>query len=571
MTTFRYETMRGSSPTTSFPVWILLLCLATTVFGVAGHGLWTPDEPRAAELVRSMAAPGASWLYPTLAGKPFVEKPPLFFWGAAVSMKNLGPLIGVEGAIRAASALSALLTVLVLWGTARCFLGSARGAAAAAALATSALFFQSGHWIVSDPVLALFVTAAVGLGAAGLERNRAALILAAYASVGAAFLAKGAVAFALIAPPAAALFFLYRRRSPGRGWIHPAGAVLAAAVILAWAVPFKLTGGAEAWKAWFWDNQVGRFLGRTPELGHLRGPFFYLALLPVVCLPWTPVLLGAIFDRGRRRETAAPGTPASRILIVALAWTLGGLLVLSAAGTKRDLYLLPLLPGAAVFVGAFAFRQPRWAGTSLLVLGWILVAAMAGAAVVRLEWTGVGMTVGAGFDPVAAAGALAAAAVLTRSRLGTMPRTAAAAAVFYIVAALVAFPIVDQAKNYKPGIETVLAELPAADAARVCAWDLDETSRGLLGFYGGVTLYDLHDENPLPDQIPALRRALAGEDARFDLMVAMEKREPFPPEGVELDPRRVRAEGRLGLRRRLLVLDCRPDTGKGPHDERSTP
>ena len=46
-----------------------------------GRGLWTPDEPREAEISREMrATPG---MIPTLNGEPFLEKPPLYYWMVA--------------------------------------------------------------------------------------------------------------------------------------------------------------------------------------------------------------------------------------------------------------------------------------------------------------------------------------------------------------------------------------------------------------------------------------------------------------------------------------------------------
>ena len=51
--------------------WVLLLCLC---FLSPNRGLWTPDEPREAEIGREMfTQPGFT---PHLNAKPFFEKPP---------------------------------------------------------------------------------------------------------------------------------------------------------------------------------------------------------------------------------------------------------------------------------------------------------------------------------------------------------------------------------------------------------------------------------------------------------------------------------------------------------------
>src|SRR6266700_5096 len=73
-------------------------------------GFVGPDEPRYAWIARDMAETG-DWVTPRLYGKPWFEKPPLFYWGAALCFK----LFGVsEAAARLPSAVSALLATLAL-------------------------------------------------------------------------------------------------------------------------------------------------------------------------------------------------------------------------------------------------------------------------------------------------------------------------------------------------------------------------------------------------------------------------------------------------------------------------
>jgi 4-amino-4-deoxy-L-arabinose transferase-like glycosyltransferase len=58
------------------------------VLGLVGHDPWKPDEAYTFGLVYHILEAG-DWLVPTLAGEPFVEKPPLFFWTAALFCKLL--------------------------------------------------------------------------------------------------------------------------------------------------------------------------------------------------------------------------------------------------------------------------------------------------------------------------------------------------------------------------------------------------------------------------------------------------------------------------------------------------
>ena len=72
------------------PLLVAAVFAAVAAFaGVHGHSLWSPDEPREAEMSREMLESGFSAM-PTLGGEPFLEKPPLFFWLAAASYSVFG-------------------------------------------------------------------------------------------------------------------------------------------------------------------------------------------------------------------------------------------------------------------------------------------------------------------------------------------------------------------------------------------------------------------------------------------------------------------------------------------------
>src|SRR3984885_1771656 len=96
---------------------VLVLALFS---GLAAIGLVGPDEPRYAWIAREMAETG-DWVTPRLYGKPWFEKPPLFYWGAALSFKLLGVS---ETAARLPSAISALFATLALAWLARLLYGA---------------------------------------------------------------------------------------------------------------------------------------------------------------------------------------------------------------------------------------------------------------------------------------------------------------------------------------------------------------------------------------------------------------------------------------------------------------
>src|SRR5438552_17394913 len=93
--------------------WAMLI--ASTVYvcyfsHLGAIGFVGPDEPRYAWIARDMAETG-DWITPRLYGKPWFEKPPLYYWGAALCFKLLGVS---EAAARLPSAISSLLATLAM-------------------------------------------------------------------------------------------------------------------------------------------------------------------------------------------------------------------------------------------------------------------------------------------------------------------------------------------------------------------------------------------------------------------------------------------------------------------------
>ena len=98
--------------------WILISIVVLLFFLVPGinHGLWSPDEPRVAGTCAEMART-RDFVVPHLNGKPFLEKPPLYYAAGAVA----GSLLGEDKDVpyRLVSLLISALTIIItfLMGT----------------------------------------------------------------------------------------------------------------------------------------------------------------------------------------------------------------------------------------------------------------------------------------------------------------------------------------------------------------------------------------------------------------------------------------------------------------------
>src|SRR2546425_1510384 len=71
--------------------WLLLagFCGFLFFFGLAHFGLVGADEPRYAQIAREMLV-RQDWITPTLDGKPWLEKPALYYWQAMLAYRIFG-------------------------------------------------------------------------------------------------------------------------------------------------------------------------------------------------------------------------------------------------------------------------------------------------------------------------------------------------------------------------------------------------------------------------------------------------------------------------------------------------
>src|SRR5215467_13360892 len=72
------------------PAVLIALALAPLwLVGMYHRALWTPDEPREADIAWRMSLQSDRTL-PQLAGAPFLEKPPLSYWMSATALTVFG-------------------------------------------------------------------------------------------------------------------------------------------------------------------------------------------------------------------------------------------------------------------------------------------------------------------------------------------------------------------------------------------------------------------------------------------------------------------------------------------------
>jgi 4-amino-4-deoxy-L-arabinose transferase-like glycosyltransferase len=330
--------------------------LFLTLFPGIGHGLWTPNEPQVAGVCAEMAYQ-KDFVVPRLNGRPFLEKPPLYYALGAIS----GIVLGEDNDLsyRLVSICFAFLSLFVTFLMASMRGGMMNGLLASGILASSWGFFRLARWIQVDMLVVFSVTLAMfayrKLSEKCLQRHSMFMGLA----LGLSFMAKGFVGPAIIAAAVMADSIIKRDLSIIKK-IRPLWILAIMLVtVLPWVLALYGRGGSFLREV-IVVNNVMRFTG-APEgavLGHMHSPFFYLRSFPIDFLPWTFAFVPTLILSLRK----AKDDPY-------LAWFIGPFFLLSVASAKRGLYLIPLFPACACMTASWLSRAGKVRWEELIVKG----------------------------------------------------------------------------------------------------------------------------------------------------------------------------------------------------------
>jgi 4-amino-4-deoxy-L-arabinose transferase-like glycosyltransferase len=321
---------------------LLALVLGLLVLRLGALPLVGPDEPRYARVAVEMHRAG-EWVTPTLAGEPWLEKPPLYYWLAGGAFSLLGE---TEAAARVPSVLAAVLLVFATALVGARLYGSAAGLHAGFAAGLSVLPFVYGRAASMDMLLAATATVATGLVALRILGVAGRLSIAFGAAfAGLAVLAKGPLG--LLLPGLVVAGYLLATRE-GR-WLREIVSPLPIAAFLVVAAPWytaiSLDQGRRFLDVFILDHNVERF---TSTIHHHPGPvWYYLPVLLAGLFPWSGLVVPAVWRTSPR---------ASRTDLFLLLWLALPLLFFSLAGSKLPGYVLPCVPPLAILVGRFADR-----------------------------------------------------------------------------------------------------------------------------------------------------------------------------------------------------------------------
>ncbi len=322
---------------TSDLLWIAVVATAFLGAALGVRDLWNPNEPTYGRVVAEMLE-RRDWLVPYMNGVPFVEKPILYYWLAALSAAAFGLS---EAALRVPVLLAGVASTCFTYLLVRGYDGRKRAITACVLFVTTYLVWWTSRSIQMDSFVLLTTVVVVYL-VVGILDHGAPLLrnwLLAGAAAGLGFLAKGPVT--VVVPGLILLSYALWTRTSWRRFVSgvPLGVAAFIAIAAPWYLALFFTGHTAELNEVLLRQNFERFVAAWD---HDQPWWYYLKYIWIVFAPWSwflPVAAGVAIDR-RYAKSLKPR---------ALAWIglLAPLIFFSLSDSKRAPYLLPAAPFVA--------------------------------------------------------------------------------------------------------------------------------------------------------------------------------------------------------------------------------
>jgi len=330
--------------------WLLLagFCGFLLFYGLSYFGLVGADEPRYAQVAREMLARG-DWITPTLSGKPWLEKPPLYYWQAMLAYR----LFGVsDWAARLPSAMDATFMVIAVYLFFRRFRPGSQLDAALITVSAAGVIGFSRAASMDMPLAAMFTMALLAWYVWYEIEVRTYLWLA-YAFLALGMLAKGPVAPFLAAVVIS--IFAFARRDYGilRRTLSIPGILIFCVIALPWYIAVQVRN-PDFFHAFIVQHNLERFGSNLYR--HREPVWYYIPAVLLALLPWTVFTVAAVAKTigawwSRRRETLPSPEDACNVFL--LIWLLVPVVFFSVSQSKLPGYILPALPAGTLLLAEY--------------------------------------------------------------------------------------------------------------------------------------------------------------------------------------------------------------------------
>lgn len=369
--------------TLSRPILALLaaIFLASWFIPSISRTLVRPDEGRYTEIAREMALSG-DYVTPRLNGLKYFEKPPLQYWATALAISAFGQS---DFTARWWPLFCGFFGLTLVWFTVRALAGKEVAWISTGLLGAMIYYFIIAHINTVDMSLTAFMTLTMvglirGFGIEGQSRAQTrGWMIAAWAGAALAFLSKGLIGIVL--PGAVFVLYLLASRQwqllKRLEWVW--GPIAFLLIALPW--PLLVQSRNPEWANFFFIYEhFERF--SNSEHGRDGAMYYFIPILIVGLLPWTPAMFGFFRRDARNAVSNAYSTAKLNVPLFLTVWCVFLFVFFSVSRSKLPSYLLPTIPAFAMLLAPTMLRMPNvqfkrmLIAMSLIPLGLLVAAAV---------------------------------------------------------------------------------------------------------------------------------------------------------------------------------------------------
>jgi 4-amino-4-deoxy-L-arabinose transferase-like glycosyltransferase len=473
---------------------LFLLCAVWLLTGLIGHDPWKPDEAYSFGLIYHIIQ-NSDWIVPTLAGEPYMDKPPLFYWTAALFAKAFSSILPLHDGARLASGFYTSLTLFFVGLAGRELFGENRGWPAAIALIGCLGMLVRAHELITDNTLLTGCAMMLYGYALSLRRAKLAGVLIGI-GVGIGFLSKGFIAPIQFLFISAVLLSFREWRT--RAFFTTFG--IAIVCMLPWLTiwPYLLYQRSnELFIEWAWTLNIGRWFGFVKG-GDYSDVFYYVKILPWLAWPALPLAAWAVWEARKKVWHEAE----FQLLLISF---IVMLVTLSIVPNIQEVFALPMLLPIVLLATASLSTLRRGAANALDWFGIMTFALLA----IALWWGWGGLLLDnnawitrqlkdfqPGFEPDfhAVPFWIAVASTVTwivlvwrvgRSVRRSLINWAASVTLMWILLMTIWLPWLDTGKSYRHMVDDLKANLPQKYKC-LAGVRIGDSQRAMLQYFGNL-------------------------------------------------------------------------------------